>query len=151
MPDKKPEETKPTQPPPPSDTAKSFSSILLQIADGDAHEQLSQDLQSLVRVIGVRAKEQQKNVTGTLTFKLKIVGDPNATLDVSYEIKRDEPKPRRPRSVFWADKNGNVTATNPRQIELPMGAKLREVRDLAGQRDAKSNTEERDIDIDDGA
>jgi hypothetical protein len=146
MPDKKkPEETTaPATATPPTDGARSFSSVLMQIADGDAHEQLSQDLQALVRVIQVRAKEQAKNVTGTLTFKLKITGDPNSTLDLGYEIKHEEPKPRRPRTIFWADKNGNVTATNPRQYELPMGAKLRDVKELAPTREAKDDTENRD-------
>lgn len=128
-----------------SSKARAFNAVLLQLADGDAHEQLSQDLQKLVRTIGVRARQTPgKPVNGSLTLTIKITGDHKDVLDVGYDIKLDEPKPRRERSVFWADKNGNMTEKNPRQTELPMGSKLRDVSSKAEQREAEENDENRD-------
>lgn len=96
---------------------RSFAVLLQKIADGDAHTQLSEDLQALIKVMTVRARDQVKAVAGSLTFTLKLVCDEMGTLDVGYKIARSEPQPKRPRTIFWADKNGNMTEKNPRQID----------------------------------
>lgn len=97
---------------------RAFAVLLQQIADGDAHKQLSEDLQALIKVMTVRSREQCKTVAGALTFTLKLACDESGTLDLAYVIKRTEPQPKRARTVFWADKHGNMTAQNPKQIEL---------------------------------
>jgi hypothetical protein len=131
-----------------SDTKKSedaspraFTQFLLTLDNGDAHEQASQDLQHLLKVIGIRARDSRKSAKGKIVLTVNIVGDHNDVLDVSYDIKLDEPKKRRERTVLWADKNGNFTEKNPRQVELPMGS---HVRDVSKRRDV-DDAERRDI------
>lgn len=113
---------------------KAFADFLLKVADGDAHEQLSQDLFELSKVIVAQSRAQVKPVKGSLTLKISLVGDGNV-LDVSYEIDRKEPKARRPKSVFWVDKFGNFVEHDPKQTELG----FREVGRTRGAREANDD------------
>lgn len=114
---------------------RAFAEFLLKVADGDAHEQLSQDLFELSKVIVAQSRAQVKAVKGSLTLKINLVGDGNV-LDVSYEIDRKEPKPRRPTSVFWVDKFGNFAEHDPKQTELG----FREVGRTRAAREAAEDT-----------
>lgn len=117
--------------------ARSFVVFLGKVADGDLEVQASQDLLTLSKAIQTQARAQQKTVKGSLTITVDFAGDESGTLDVSYEIKRKDPKPRRARSVFWINKQGNVVSQNPRQIELG----LRDVSRKPAPRDVGARTE----------
>lgn len=121
-------------------SARAFVVLLQQIGDGDCHRQISQDLQQLVKTIQLRSKEQAKAVAGKLTLTLSISGEDDL-IDIAYDIKTTEPKPRRPRTTMWVDKSGNLTQQNPRQTMLG----LKDVsKTRAPVRDVPANDETRD-------
>ena len=117
--------------------ARSFTVFLGKIADGDLEVQASQELLALSKCISAQARAQQKEVKGTLTIKIGFAGDETGALDVSYAIERKEPKPRRARTTFWINREGNVVSQNPRQIELG----LRDVSRKPAPRDVGARTE----------
>lgn len=120
---------------------RAFTQVLLMLADGDVHEQLSQEMQRLVRSLVAQSRAQVKSVKGTLSLKLAVTCDTKGVLDIRPEIKIDEPKPRRQNTIAWADPSGNVTEKNPRQVELPMGAG--NLRDVSARRSPVEEDERR--------
>lgn len=124
-----------TKKPLPDETGpRAFSVILQQIADGDAHSEVSAELQRLLKTMSARAKDQNKSLNGELTLKLKIAVDERGVLAIGYDVKTKEPSPKRAASTFWIDKAGNASVTNPRQIELGLrdvSDKKAETRDIA--------------------
>ena len=103
--------------------ARSFTRFLDQVADGDLHTEASQLLHRLVEKMQQQTRAQAKEVKGELTLKLKLSMD-GALTTVAYEINGKEPAPRRPGSVFFVTRGGNLSVQNERQQELP----LREVK-----------------------
>lgn len=121
--------------------ARSFAVFLRKIADGDCENQLSDELLTLMKAVAAQSKQQVKAVSGTLTLSLKFVGDEQGVVNVAYDIKRAEPKPKRPKSVFWLDKNSNIVDQNPKQLTLGM----RDVSKGKGPaREAPANNETRE-------
>lgn len=113
---------------------RSFSVFLTKVGEGDCEQQLSQEMQTLMKAVIAQAKAQSKAVTGTLSLTLSFAGEDTGVVNVRYEIKRKEPKPRRPTSVFWIGRDGNVVDENPKQKRLPfrdVSAK-NEVREVDG-------------------
>lgn len=109
---------KTTEEKPESTGPRAFSVFLGKIAEGECHTQLSTELLALSKALLEQSKAQAKGVTGSLTLKLNFAAE-EGMLDVGYSISTTEPKPRRPRTVFWQDKNGNVVDENPKQGKLP--------------------------------
>jgi hypothetical protein len=115
---------------------RSFAVLLQQIAEGECHTQLSEEFHQLVRAASKQAKARVAAVKGTLTLKITVNVDENDVVDLHYDIGRKEPAPRRARSAFWVDKTGNLTVSNPKQIELGLrsvGSDKRPARDVADE------------------
>lgn len=98
---------------------RSFSVLLQKIGDGDCHTDLGKEMHDLVKTIQARAKESSSAQKGKLVLTLSLAGDDAGTLDITYDIKKTVPKPKRgPRSTFWIDKAGHVVDANPKQTTL---------------------------------
>lgn len=91
-----------------------FAAILQQIGKGVAHARLSEALQQLT--VAVRDTEKK----GTLTLTLSV--EPNKgtdTLIVSANCTVKLPQEQQA-SVFFATDDGNLTRSDPRQMDLPV-------------------------------
>lgn len=100
---------------------RSFSKLIAELGDGEAHVELSRALNHLCSKLRREAQQQCKDQRGELSLKLTLVTSPDTmTFAIGYEVKVKEPSPRRPGSVYWLTKGGNLTVENPRQQALPL-------------------------------
>jgi hypothetical protein len=97
-----------------------FADWLREQASGSTHEELSQALRDVI------AKVRDTGKKGSLTFTVNVstLKDDNNVLVVTDEIKTKLPEHDRSGSIFWADKAGNLTRSDPRQLSFES---LREV------------------------
>lgn len=118
---------------PEDEGSRSFARFIEQLADGRACNDLSYELHRLMVLLREDAGTAQDGASKgdlgvTIHFKVEATG----VVGISYSIKAKEPQARRPNSVFWLTRGGNLTAENPRQQELP---NIREVTSKREQRD----------------
>lgn len=125
--------------PEPTEGARSFTRFLEQVADGDLHNEASEKLCALVAAMQVQARAQGK-AGGEFSLKLRFKCEGNVVA-TAYEIGVKEPRPRRPGTVFFATRGGNLTVDNPRQRKLP----LQEVKPPADEPRELPATEAREI------
>ena len=90
-----------------------FASVLQQIARGSAHSELSTELQRLARAVIDTEKK------GTITLVLTVAPTKGDALEVSTKITTKVPQ-EPSASIFFADEIGNLTRSDPRQIEAPL-------------------------------
>ena len=93
--------------------AEPFSNFIQKLKDGAVNDELSHSLQALVAAVGV----QQKSGKLVLTITVK----PNkgdGQVFVAEDISLQEPKPTRAVSLFFVDKESNLTRDNPRQMTM---------------------------------
>jgi len=100
--------------------ARSFALFLQQLADGDAHSELSQELHKLNGHCQRESKARGQSVTGSLSLALTLKYEPNGIVGIGYKVQRKEPSPTRQGSVFFLTEGGNLSVDNPRQQKLPL-------------------------------
>lgn len=115
---------------------RSFEAFLREVADGTAHQELTEELFKLVRTTRGLA-EIQNGASGKLTLDLSLDCNQKGVFTVKYDIKVKEPKVARDESHFWSTKGGNLTVENPKQQKLP----LRDVSSPADARDVEEPAE----------
>lgn len=96
-------------------TIRPFGAWLQEQSSGATHEELSEGLWDLT----ARVRETGKK--GTLTLIVTVEPMPKTdgqVLVVTDEIRLKLPEFARQGSVFYADREGNLTRTNPDQPEL---------------------------------
>lgn len=92
-----------------------FADWLREQARGHSHEELSQALHDLV------ARCRDTGRKGTLTYTVTVVPENDkGILVVGDEIKLKLPEHDRAKSLFWADRHGNLTRRDPNQHELDL-------------------------------
>lgn len=94
-----------------------FADFLQEISNGQSHTELSDSLNELVQAVALIGKG------GTLTYVIKVSPagrNAEATVMITDEIKLKAPEGERPDSVFFVDKDGNLSRHNPAQIRLPL-------------------------------
>lgn len=96
-----------------------FAAILQEQRRGLTHSELSDGLAELAAAV----IEHGKVGTLTLQLKLKPSGD-GASVLITDTVSVKAPQGEREPAIFFADSEGNLTRTDPRQMEL---AELREV------------------------
>lgn len=123
--------------------ARSFCVFLGTLAGGQAEQDLSKELQALIRKLQVdaRSKGQDGTSRGELTLKLKVTVDAAAHANVDYTTAVKEPPKRRPKSVVYVTNEGHLVYENPRQQKLP----LREVASKAEVREVDGSAEAREV------
>lgn len=94
-----------------------FADVLQELNQGSTHEELSVSLNELVQAVGLLGKP------GTLTFTIKVKSAGRAgsgTVMIADEVKLKIPEGDRPDSVFFVDRQGNLTRHPPGQERLPL-------------------------------
>jgi hypothetical protein len=115
-------------------TERSFGVVLAEVEDGRLVSDLTTAYRKLIKVMTEESNARNAGVTGAITMSLDIaLRDGVIEIVPSFSIK--EPKQKRSRSIFWADRHGNISRKNPNQQELP----LRTVSEEATLRTAVSN------------
>lgn len=122
---------------------RDFAVFLRQVADGQCLVDLSSELHELMLTLREEANTKD-GASGSLSLELKFKVEGNGVVGSTYLIKRKEPAKRRPNTIFWLTRGGNLTAQNPRQLEMPAVRDVtptreeREVEDAAAERDVKA-------------
>lgn len=98
---------------------RAFARFIEALADGDAHDQLSNELHELGQRLLDESLKRDVAVTGELTLKLKLKADPKGMVGIAYDIKRKDPARRTSAAVMWLTGGGNLSPTNPKQPDLP--------------------------------
>lgn len=96
-----------------------FASFVAQTRGGALHAELSEALADLVQACSEHRK------SGSLTLKVTVKPDDGTVMFVTDELKLSLPTADRPRSIFFADEEGNLLRTDPNQ--LAFDGPLREV------------------------
>ena len=97
-----------------------FADALREINGGKSHDELSIALRDLT------ASVKETGRKGTLTYTVTIApmkGNPDV-LQVTDRVAAKIPEPDRKASIFFADRDGNLTRTDPEQLTFES---LREV------------------------
>lgn len=98
-----------------------FASFLREQSGGQLHDELSSKLHELIEAIRETGK------AGSISLKIDIkpiAGTDGRTLTVTDTVAAKLPKTERPKSIFFATDDGNLSRTDPRQ---PVITGLREV------------------------
>jgi hypothetical protein len=97
-----------------------FARFLEGLGDGDAVNELSEQLFKLTTKLQDESLARGDKVAGMLTFKLAISADPRGNVGMVYDIELKEPKPKRVPAIGWLTKGGNVTFEHPKQLKMPL-------------------------------
>lgn len=114
---------------PPIEGIRPFAEFLQETSNGTTHDELSIDLHELIRA--VREHGKKGSLTLTITVAPLSKRD-DSQLTVTEEIKVAAPKPEPRPSIYFADRNGNLSRTDPAQLamdlrELPTPPAPREI------------------------
>jgi hypothetical protein len=91
-----------------------FTQFLLEQRKGGLHEDLSSTLAEVVQAV----MEHGKQGTVTVALKIKPIGD--GQIQVFDNVTAKAPEGEKAPSIFYTDKHGNVSRTDPRQTEMPL-------------------------------
>lgn len=118
---------------------RAFSVFIQDLAEGEAHRQLSEQLHKVAKAVLSEAKARGNKAAGSITLKLIVASNSQGVAGVRYDIDVKLPKPQKSDGVFWITKGGNLTVENPRQLKLG----VRDVGPVPGEaRDPADNTQE---------
>lgn len=82
-----------------------FATVLLNLSEGASHRELTENLRELVQSV----KETGKPGTLQYTIAIKPTDLSSGAVAVMDQIKLKKPEYARPKSLFFADKDGNLT------------------------------------------
>lgn len=99
---------------PNSNQPKSFAVVLANLEDGAFNDQLSREVQGLIADMSDHAAVYGGSSRGKISLSIDLVLD-KGVFEISAEKKITAPKERKSKSIFWADKDNNLTEENPRQ------------------------------------
>lgn len=98
--------------------ARSFSTFLQECESGYLHQECSEQLRELIAELSNRIQDGAKAAKGKLVLSFDFsVADGVVEVRPKLEIKM--PNQPRPRSIFWATPENNLTPQNPKQQNLP--------------------------------
>ncbi len=102
------------------EVVRPFADWLREQAGGKSHDELSQALYDLVQRVGDTGKK------GSIVYTISVgpLKNDNDVLVVDDQIKLKLPEHDRKASLFYTDKTGNLTRTDPNQLAFES---LREV------------------------
>jgi hypothetical protein len=99
---------------------RGFSPILVQVDDGQLHDELSAELQKLVAQCRAYSDRYLRPGKGTLTLNLTLIATGNGTVSVQGDVKTKPPKGKRAGSMFFVTPGNNLSVENQRQQKLPL-------------------------------
>lgn len=106
--------TDPTDAPREADPPRDFASVLLEQGRGHSHAELSRGLHDLV----ARVKDTGKKGSLTYTLVVEPMKGNDAAVITKDEIRLRLPEHDRQASIFYMDRAGNLTRTDPNQAPL---------------------------------
>ncbi|SKM82331.1 Uncharacterised protein [Mycobacteroides abscessus subsp. massiliense] len=90
-----------------------FADFLRELNKGRVHEELTQGLHDVVEAVKATGK------SGTLTLKLKVAEQKNTVmLTIEDDVVVNPPKASRQTSLWFVDKDGNVSRSDPSQLDF---------------------------------
>lgn len=95
-----------------AEQVKPFAAFLQEQSGGNTHDELSEGLHDLID----KVRETGKKGSLQLTVTVSPLKDDMNVLVVSDEIRLRLPEHARKASVFFADEQGNLSRTDPRQL-----------------------------------
>ena len=97
--------------------ARAFSHLILGAEDGQLHADLTKDCHGLLKQLRDHARIRGK-AKGELVITVKFDCDDASVISLSTTYKTKAPTPPRRKTTMWLTEGGNLSATNPRQLEL---------------------------------
>jgi hypothetical protein len=94
------------------DNVQPFGTFLLQHAKGRTHDELSEALRDLV----LACRETGK--AGSITLKLTVKALDDFAFEVLDSVTVKRPQGNRPKSIWFATPDGELTRDNPHQLSL---------------------------------
>lgn len=94
--------------------AKSFAVTLAALDGGAFNDQLSRELQDLIGDMSNHAMISGGHAKGKVSISLDIALE-KGIFTISADKKITAPKEPKSNSIFWADKDNNLTEENPKQ------------------------------------
>jgi hypothetical protein len=91
-----------------------FAAWLTEQRNGGLHGEVSDAFAELVQAVNEHEK------TGKLTLTVTVTPNGDGSIFIGDDLKITEPKPDKPKALFFTDDRGNVTRRDPRQAELPL-------------------------------
>jgi len=96
---------------------RQFSAFLQQLEDGRLHSALTDHLTDVVKVLNDFVDNYGGKPKATITLELTLTRG-NSAFSVSPKVKVKMPDNPRDQTVFWSDRDNNLTADNPHQQSL---------------------------------
>lgn len=95
-----------------------FADVLLDLAGGTVHAEMSAELRELTEDVQATGKK------GSLTLDVKIstVGNNHDALQLQATVRSKLPQSDPQSSIFFTDSDGNLVRENPSQPRLPLTA-----------------------------
>lgn len=99
---------------------QSFAVFLATIDGGAFNDQLSREVQDLIGDMSNHAQVSGGVAKGKISITIDLSLE-KGVFEIAADKKCTHPKERKTKSIFWADKNNNLTEENPRQSRLDLG------------------------------
>lgn len=99
---------------------RSFNHFFATLDSEQAHATASDELHLLTKAVRDEAMARHGRVSGKLSISIDIACDEVGLVEVTYDVKRKDPKRRTSKSVLWIDKKGHLVRNDPRQQSLPL-------------------------------
>lgn len=115
---------------PPVEGPRSFVNVLAKVSDGELESEASYQLNELGKRLQELSKMTHGKAKGSIKLKISLVADPSGTVGLAYQIDVTAPKMPTTPAVFWLTKGGNLSPTNPKQLEIGL-------RDVTARRDLR--------------
>lgn len=96
------------------DNTKSFAVVLSSLDGGAFNDKLSRDVQNLIADMSDHAQISGGNARGKVAVTLDVKME-KGIIQITAESKITAPKEPKSVSIFWADKDNNLTEENPKQ------------------------------------
>lgn len=113
------------------DEARTFSILVAGLEDGQLNQDLTDAVSEIVARLHDTERDQGGSPAGTLTLKLGMKLD-GGVIEIKGAFTTAMPKEIRPKSVYWATPNNNLTRRNPKQREFPFAGKGGRARNVTG-------------------
>lgn len=99
---------------------RSFAVLIQKLGDdGEVERELSEELHQLVKTCRRTAQATGAKVKAKITLSLDLTVDHTGPVIVKPDIVVKPPKRRRADAAFFLTKGLNLSADNPKQMEMP--------------------------------
>lgn len=99
--------------------ARSFADFLRHIENGKLLNEISDAMRDLIAAMEDRHADGANKVKAKVTLSLSLTLD-RGSYDVVPDFKVKLPEQPRPRSIFWATPENNLTPQNPKQMTMDL-------------------------------